>query len=330
MNRYDGIDKRIVLNVKRYAKTLKHHSSLRSVDLADIEQELMCEILECLNNFNEKHGNFEHFIRKVLSRRGSNLLKSHMRKKRDSFINFSEYDDKVYHETSASRSIIEHIELLQLIEKMPFKYRLLCHLFANHSIVEIAKILNISRAAVSRDINHIVFMYQCLKNSENMVQFFLRRKFKMKNLAIIEEKSTKELSELPVYDLADLSDQLTKLVSHTKDLKEKFDDALILRFSEIVKEKLQCENKDTGSTKFIENGLQIIAEVPKKVIWDSEKLNEIIKTISDDKRKAIIKTKHVIEERKYSQLTPDDKNLFASARTVVPGKIKFQFEIEEI
>jgi len=96
---------------------------------------------------------------------------------------------------------------------------------------------------------------------------------------------------------------------------------------EIARNNLRNENRDTGTTKFVENGFQIVAEVPKKVTWDSEKIDEIIKNISDEKRKAIIKTTHVIDERKYQQLSPEDKTLFADARTITPGKAKFKISI---
>ena len=54
-----------------------------------------------------------------------------------------------------------------------------------------------------------------------------------------------------------------------------------------------------------------------------------IKNISEEKRKAIIKTTHVIDERKYVQLSPEDKQLFADARTITPGKTKFKISIPE-
>ena len=51
-----------------------------------------------------------------------------------------------------------------------------------------------------------------------------------RNLSTIETLDVKELSKLEVYDLADLSEQVSKLVSHTKELKEKLEDALNLRY----------------------------------------------------------------------------------------------------
>ncbi len=130
MNRYDGIDKRIVSNVKQYAKNLKRNIAFHLMSIDDIEQELMCEILECLDKFDEQQGDFEHFIRKVLSRRCTNLLETYTRKKRDFLIKFSEYNDDTYRGATEQRSMLEHVELSRLMDEMPIKYRLLCRLFA--------------------------------------------------------------------------------------------------------------------------------------------------------------------------------------------------------
>ena len=43
----------------------------------------------------------------------------------------------------------------------------------------------------------------------------------------------------------------------------------------------------------------------------------------------LFRRRHTIEERKYAQLSPEDKLLFADARTVTPGKTKFKISIPE-
>lgn len=151
----------------------------------------------------------------------------------------------------------------------------------------------------------------------------------MKNLATLEKESPQQISKFAVYDLADLSEQVTQLLSHAKALKEKLDDALNLRFLDTVKANLRAANKDTGTTKLIENGPQITAEIPKKVTWDTAQMEQILKTISEEKRKAIVKVSYAIEERKYAQLSPADQKLFQPARTVTPGKTRFQISIPE-
>ena len=94
MNKYDGIDKRIVANVKTYARNLKRNTIFRSMELEDIEQELMCAAFSSLDKFDERYGKFEHFIGKVLTRRCATLIETYTRKKRNSIIKFSEYRDE--------------------------------------------------------------------------------------------------------------------------------------------------------------------------------------------------------------------------------------------
>ena len=151
----------------------------------------------------------------------------------------------------------------------------------------------------------------------------------MKNLAIIETLSAKEISRLEVGDLMDLNDQITKLTSHTKELKEKLEDAMNLRFSESVKNSLRSANKDTGTTRFFDGAFQIVAEVSKKVTWDQEKMEELVKRIPDERRKDIVKISYAIEERKYSALPTVYQELFKEARTITPGKTRFQITIGE-
>jgi RNA polymerase sigma-70 factor (ECF subfamily) len=336
MNKYDGIDKRIVLNVKAYAKNLKRKAISRFMEIEDIEQELMCEILSCIGNFDSRRGELEHFVRKVLNRRSLNLLKTYTCKKRNSVIKLSEYCDELGNQKTddaflrLNDSLEQLIDLSSYIDEMPIKYRLLYKLvMSQHSLTEISQIMVISRSSVTRELKRMYRKIHQLKNPKETFCLFVNsgEQNMCKNLSTIELLSTKELSELAVYDLADLSEQMSHLVNHTNELKEKLEDALNLRFLEIAQNNLRNENRDTGTTKFIENGFQIVAEVPKKVTWDSEKIDEIIKNISDEKRKAIIKTSHVIDERKYQQLSPEDKTLFADARTITPGKAKFKISI---
>lgn len=317
MNDYEGIDERIVKNVKAYAKKLSIKN--RNADLEDIEQELMLHVVMGMKRFDPNLGHYDHFLRKILSCAGKNILKHNSRR-----LHCYQLEGDVAQVASA-----DLIDLNKAIESFPNRYKLICKSLKQCSVMEIAEMLHLSKASIYRDLQFVQTFFRSRDHSPKEAEFLLRGRFVMKNLSVIETMDVKDLSRLEVYDLADLSEQVSKLVNHTKELKEKLEDALNLRFSETVQNNLRGENKNTGTTKFYESGFQIVAEVPKKVTWDSEKIDEIIKTISEEKRKAIVKTVHTIEERKYSQLSPEDKLLFADARTVTPGKTKFQISIPE-
>ena len=87
--------------------------------------------------------------------------------------------------------------------------------------------------------------------------------------------------------------------------------------------------KNTCTTKFVDGGFQVVAEVPKKVTWNVEQMEQIIKNMPEDKRKAIVKVTYTIEERKYSALPIEYQQMFIPARTVTPGKIRLKIELPE-
>jgi DNA-directed RNA polymerase specialized sigma24 family protein len=298
------------------------------MEVEDIEQELMCEVLSCLQKFDEQRGAVEHFIRKILERRSLNLLRDHLRTKCGPFAVFKEYA-----ENDNSRRIMINdagIELNWLIKSLPNEYKTLCLLLKNHSVAEAAKILGKSRMSLYRALKEISFWANYKLNPRNLFLSTINKGgVNMKNLSILETSSAKEISSLEVYDLMDLSDQVAKLTSHAKELKEKLEDGLNLRFAEAVKNNLRSENKDTGTTRFFDGAFQIVAEVPKKVIWDQEKMEELIKHVPDERRKAIVKITYAIEERKYAELPYEYQELFREARTITPGKTKFQISIGE-
>jgi hypothetical protein len=143
----------------------------------------------------------------------------------------------------------------------------------------------------------------------------------MSNLAVLETLSAKEISALDVHDLMDLHDQITKLTSHAKELKEKLDDGLSLRFSESVKDSLRRENKDTGTTRFFDGAFQIVADVPKSGCTTGiSKIVRVRHALPEDRRRAFVKVVYSIEERKYSALPYEYQELFKEARTITPGK----------
>lgn len=56
-------------------------------------------------------------------------------------------------------------------------------------------------------------------------------------------------------------------------------------------------------------------------------MESIIKQISEEKRRELVKITYAVDERKYSALSPEHQALFKDARTVTPGKTRFQITI---
>jgi hypothetical protein len=53
-------------------------------------------------------------------------------------------------------------------------------------------------------------------------------------------------------------------------------------------------------------------------------MEELIKRIPEDTRKSFVKITYAIDERKYAALPHTYQELLCEARTITPGKTKFQ------
>ena len=255
MNDYAGIDERIVKNVKAYAKKLSVRN--RNVDLEDVEQELMLYVIKGIRNFDPNLGDYDHFLRRILCCAGKNILKRNSHQ-----LHTYQLEGDIADTSFASTELID---LQTAIEGFPSRYKLICSSLRQCSVMEIAEMLHLSKASIYRDLQFVRTFFCTRDRSPEEADFLLKGRFIMKNLSVIETMDVKKLSQLEVYDLADLSDQVAKLVNHTKELKDKLEDALNLRFSETVQSKLRDENKDTGTTKFYESGSRSLPKFRKKL-----------------------------------------------------------------
>jgi len=289
------IDEEIMARVNSYVKKLTRRNLAHFMDAEDIRQELLCELIISLKSFDKNKGEFLHFVNNVLRKRYFMLLEKYGRAKKGRNILFSEYNDNLsYFCEDTHFKTLRLLDLEKTITRLPKKYRDAIFLFracnTSECVSEILKMTRRPRSSVYADIRRakdiIKFIYtsgekySCFNNKIGEV---------MKNISILETLSAKEISRLEPADLMELNDQVTNLNSQVKEMRQKLDDGLNLRFAEAVKNTLKSEGKDTGTTRFFDGAHQIIAEVPKKVTWDSEKMEGIIKQISDERRKDLIK-----------------------------------------
>lgn len=327
------IDKKIVLMIRVHARRILQMQVLHCIDLEDIEQELMFEVIRSIENYNQNICSIYTFVEHVIKKRAKKLLKDNLRLKRGGCSLFEEYFDEAYIDYSTEINVDKILSWADFDNAVSFlspHQRTLCELARRYSISEIAEILGVNRATlysrfkvISRKIKIILS-----KNSHCSNHLLLNREgIYMKNISILETLSAKELSKLDVADLMDLNDQITNLNSQVKEMKQKLDDGLNLRFAEAARSNLQGSGKDTGTARFFDGTYQIIAEIPKKVTWDTEKMEEIIKKISKERKEDLIKITYSVDERKYLSLPPEWQSVFKEARTVTPGKARYQITL---
>lgn len=314
-----------------YARRLFQRGILRSMDLEDIEQDFMFEVIKSMENYDSHLCSIYTFLEQVIKNRANKLLRSNSRLKRGNGAVTEEYiDGTINSETEVDTDkIIGLVVFDKCLLFLSPDQRTLCELIRRYTISEISKILGVNRSTLYSRFKVIVQVLKniCSQNPARLSCILAKELIYMKNISVLETLTAKEISRLDTADLMHLNEQMTNLNTQVKEMKQKLEDGLNLRYSEVVRNSLRSEGKDTGTTRFFDGSHQIIAEISKKVTWDSEKMEEVIKKISKERREDLIKITYLVDERKYFALPHEWQKVFKEARTVTPGKTRFQISL---
>ena len=133
-----------------------------------------------------------------------------------------------------------------------------------------------------------------------------------------------EIAALPAALLADLQGELAEASARLKTLSARLTGALEARYGARALEALRCDGRDTGTVRFDDEGLTVIADRPKRVEWDQAKLARIAANIaaSGEDPGEFIDNKLSVSERKYAALPEAWRKGFEPARTVKTGALK--------
>ena len=142
---------------------------------------------------------------------------------------------------------------------------------------------------------------------------------------------TGELAQMPVELLAALQGELDHASRQLKAATARFSTALEVRYATRATEARRACGKDTGTVRLADGNYTIVADLPKRVDWDQEKLAQIAANIagSGEDPAEFIDTKLTVSERKYGALPEAWRKGFEPARTVGFGKASFKLEPTE-
>ena len=137
---------------------------------------------------------------------------------------------------------------------------------------------------------------------------------------------TGDLAQLPVELLAALQGELDHAAKQLKAASTKFSTALEVRYATRAAEARRACGKDTGTVRLVDGDYTVVADLPKRVDWDQEKLAQIAANIADSSEDPaeFIDTKLSVSERKYGALPEAWRKGFEPARTVKAGTLKVE------
>jgi hypothetical protein len=135
-----------------------------------------------------------------------------------------------------------------------------------------------------------------------------------------------EIAALPAAVLATLQREAEAAVKLARAAKSRLDAALVLKYGARATEARGAAGKDTGTVRFMDDDVTVVADLPKRVDWDQAKLGEMVERIraSGDDPAEYVETSFKVAERSYAAWPAAIRQGFEPARTVRPGQLTVQ------
>lgn len=163
-NRYPGMDPAIVKQIQYHAWRLKQMPCFCSEDIEDIEQELLCEVFECLAKYNKQKSSLGTFVDQIVTRRSNNMIQRRLSLKRGGKCTTISLDvcdeygvalvDKLPDEQSFEDLDLA-LDVAHIVCRLPEGTQRITTLLQTYTITEVASMTGKSRAAIYRLLEQI-------------------------------------------------------------------------------------------------------------------------------------------------------------------------------
>jgi len=131
-----------------------------------------------------------------------------------------------------------------------------------------------------------------------------------------------DMAALPGDQLAVLQEDIEAAVTAAKAMKERFDAALDLKYGARAATARRAAGKDTGTVRLAEDGVTVVADLPKRTSWDQAMLAGLVAEIraAGDDPAEYVTTEFKVPERAWGAWPSAVRTAFEPARTVTAGK----------
>jgi hypothetical protein len=138
-----------------------------------------------------------------------------------------------------------------------------------------------------------------------------------------------EIAALPAAVLALLQDEAEEAAKAARHLADWLNGAIALRYADRAAAARRAEGKDTGTVRFDDDEVTVIADLAKKVDWDQAELATLVAAIraEDGDPAEYVDTVFRVPERKYAAWPRHIRTAFERARTVKAGKPTYRLSL---
>jgi len=148
-------------------------------------------------------------------------------------------------------------------------------------------------------------------------------------LASIRHMPVGQMLELPPEHLALLQADARDALDAAKRMLDWIEGAIALRYQQRAIAARAAAGKDTGTVRFQDGDVEIVADLPKKVEWDQARLATLAEQIraGGEDPADYLEVSFKVPERAYGAWPERIRQAFAPARTIRTGKPTYRLAI---
>ncbi len=164
LNRYEGIDKYVVNQVRYHARSLIRHPAIHGMEVEDIEQELMLDVLSRTQAYDPEKASWRTFVDRILNHKIADLIEEAKAQKRgggvrplslDAMLENTDGEDDEFPDPAGNpeRGIHLAIDLNSVVQSLPQPRVVLMFQRCENNPSEISLITRVPRATLYGSIN---------------------------------------------------------------------------------------------------------------------------------------------------------------------------------
>ena len=138
-----------------------------------------------------------------------------------------------------------------------------------------------------------------------------------------------EVLALPAEHLALLQEDAATALDTAKRNRDWIESVIAARYGQRAVALRAEQRKDTGSVRFTDGDVSIVADLPKRVEWDQGRLAAVVERIraAGDDPTEYVEVTYKVPERAYTAWPEQIRTAFTAARTVRTGKASFKLTL---
>jgi len=138
-----------------------------------------------------------------------------------------------------------------------------------------------------------------------------------------------DIAALPAETLVLLQDEADEALRSAKTTRDWIGGALALKYDAAAVKARKTAGKDTGTVRIQDGSVTVVADLPKKVVWDQAQLAALVERIraEGDDPAEYVDIAIKVPERKFTAWPSHIRAAFEDARTVRVGKPTFRLSL---